>query len=1289
MRFVNWMIVAAITLGTVGAGSAAVCDGTYGQAESTPTGQSPRHLAVGDFDSDGDLDLAVCAAQSQRVEIYFNDGFGDFTLSSVISVAPDRALAVDAGDLNGDTHLDLVVTNNGASTTDRVEVYLNDGTGNFAYHDGHVGIQGTDVRLANVLGSPALDVLVVAETDLLVYINDGTGVLGTPIQFVVGDNTREVEVADLDLDGFLDVVTADQGSNKLSVFMNQGGMSLAPALTGPVASVQSPQTVELALIDGDAYPDAVVTEGYYPARVWVHFNQGGILGEAEQIAFFDPPFPQNLWGLASGDIDGDGDTDLIPADWGANKVMILLNNGDGTFGHNPMQDRTVHDNPIDIKLFDLSNDGPPEIIMCSNDTNQLDVLFSMCNGDCNQNGTPDVMELSPATDCNGNGILDECDIDFGLSGNCDGDMIPDECEEDCNANGIPDECEVPTLYLWNDPAGGDFGLGSRWCPSWGVLEEPLPVGRAFEIDPGVPYVVTMAMNEHLPALDIRGGEPVFDLGSATLLVSDPLGDEVVRIGAASGVALLTLSSGTLQIGDLGALGSLVIGSEVGGSGELVVEGENELLVSQEIFIGREGLGGLTLSGGAYAQSFFGTIGVPNVAAGTVRVTGAGPGYASEWNVPAQLDIANGTLLVEDEGIVRTSDAGVIRVGEAGRIEGNGTIIGNVVNFGEIEVSMPDTTRGCCSSSLIVFGNVVMVGQADFFTPATGSLRLSISGGGTPTAGILSVQPTEAAPGRLTLGGGLFVEFDASDPPDPNQLVSLDVVTAASFASGSRFDVAVMPGLPPDGKGNGRFLKLQLGSLTRASGERAASVSVVVDTLSGEIIADPQAGEMVAGSPSGAAIGDLGSFSSALRTAGPPDGLADVVVVVPDAANPETASGTAVVLFNAGNDIDGWQGFSGSIVVPVGVDPSGVAIGDLDGQAGLDVVVSNRGSDHVSILTNNGAGTLTEHSTVPVGSEPSSVAIGRLVSGDGLDIIVANESDNTVSVLINTGPSPSWGGMVPGSTIPVGDGPTSILASDLDTDKWDDFVVANGRADSISILLNNGSGGFTSRTDRLVGVEPIQVLAVDLDNVDELPEESVFSLVTINRAGESVSIVRNNEVTPGSFASAVTAPLGAEPISIAAADLDGDVDPELIIVTTSGSSTNLLQVLRNDYQDNGTPDVPSDDDVIFAPDENLAAISNPEFVLATDVDGDGDDDLVTVGESALVAGRGMMSEVAGVVGGTFCPGDTNSSRTVDFEDLNLVLLNWGGSGPEGDLDRSGGVDFVDLNGVLSNWGASCQ
>ena len=79
-------------------------------------------------------------------------------------------------------------------------------------------------------------------------------------------------------------------------------------------------------------------------------------------------------------------------------------------------------------------------------------VLSLGDGDCNNNGIPDIDDILGGTseDCNGNNTPDECDLESGLSQDCNTNAIPDECDvsggtsSDCNYNGEPDECELAT-----------------------------------------------------------------------------------------------------------------------------------------------------------------------------------------------------------------------------------------------------------------------------------------------------------------------------------------------------------------------------------------------------------------------------------------------------------------------------------------------------------------------------------------------------------------------------------------------------------------------------------------------------------------------------------------------------------------------------------------------------------------------------------------------------------------------------------------------------------------------------
>ena len=129
-------------------------------------------------------------------------------------------------------------------------------------------------------------------------------------------------------------------------------------------------------------------------------------------------------------------------------------------------------------------------------------------------------------------------------------------------------------------------------------------------------------------------------------------------------------------------------------------------------------------------------------------------------------------------------------------------------------------------------------------------------------------------------------------------------------------------------------------------------------------------------------------------------------------------------------------------------------GDLDGDGDIDLAVTNRLTNDVWVLFNQGGGVFGAPVAYPVGSDPRAVALGDL-DGDGdLDMVVANFGSHTVSVLINQG-----GGTFRGAVgYAVGAGPQHVALGDMDGDGALDIVVVNSGnsgtyANSVMVLLN--------------------------------------------------------------------------------------------------------------------------------------------------------------------------------------------------------------------------------------------
>jgi hypothetical protein len=196
-----------------------------------------------------------------------------------------------------------------------------------------------------------------------------------------------------------------------------------------------------------------------------------------------------------------------------------------------------------------------------------------------------------------------------------------------------------------------------------------------------------------------------------------------------------------------------------------------------------------------------------------------------------------------------------------------------------------------------------------------------------------------------------------------------------------------------------------------------------------------------------------------------------------------------------------------------------------------------------------APTFATQTTFSTGTNPFSVAVGDF-NGDGKpDLALANGKSNSVSVLLNM--------TVQGATVPsfsfqttfaTGSGPNSVAVGDFNGDGKPDLAIANGNSNSVSVLLNTTAQGattpsFATQTTFATGREPNSVAVGDF-NGDGKPE-----LAITNYFDNSVSVLLNTTkqgASAPSFASQTTLSTGIGPFSVAVGDFNGDGSPELAI-----------------------------------------------------------------------------------------------------------------------------------------------
>ena len=179
------------------------------------------------------------------------------------------------------------------------------------------------------------------------------------------------------------------------------------------------------------------------------------------------------------------------------------------------------------------------------------------------------------------------------------------------------------------------------------------------------------------------------------------------------------------------------------------------------------------------------------------------------------------------------------------------------------------------------------------------------------------------------------------------------------------------------------------------------------------------------------------------TANPPAAILAVDLNGDELPDVVTGGNALTVLFNNGD---------GTLSSPVQVGgPSEVlalASGDLDGDGDVDLAVAHR-PNFVSVELNSGDGQFPNEGTYAVGATPDAIGVAFLDGDDTLDIAAANRGTNDVSILPGTGE----GRFNEQSRLKVGKAPVALTVEDLNGDGVDDLVTANRLGRSVTVLLN--------------------------------------------------------------------------------------------------------------------------------------------------------------------------------------------------------------------------------------------
>jgi hypothetical protein len=335
-----------------------------------------NQVDAGDIDGDGDLDLIASAHAENSLTWYENvDGLGNYKNDQILISNDQKAIRYSFlrdMDLDGDKDVVFYTYDDQTLDTSTIKWLANDGLGNFTTETIITVNNEWILHLVaeDVDNDGDTDVIAVYNGDILeYYMNDGTGNFGTPQPFGTPNSSKyalELTTGDLDGDNDLDVLVS-YNNNEIAWYNNADGLGAFTSKTVITPTMNYPFALYAADADGDNDLDVFFVNRTRDEIGWFENTDGlGNFG-LEQLITYTGDNPTTIYTM---DLDSDGDQDVIADDPGSNKLDWYQNDGTGTFTA-----ATEISNNItrlsSIIHADINADGILDVVTTSYDDDQV------------------------------------------------------------------------------------------------------------------------------------------------------------------------------------------------------------------------------------------------------------------------------------------------------------------------------------------------------------------------------------------------------------------------------------------------------------------------------------------------------------------------------------------------------------------------------------------------------------------------------------------------------------------------------------------------------------------------------------------------------------------------------------------------------------------------------------------------------------------------------------------------------------------------------------------------------
>jgi len=355
------------------------------------TGEKPNKILLSDLDGDGKSDIVVANATGNSVSIFRNQAtYGSLTSAMFASETTlstngnPKSMAIT--DVNGDGAPDIVVVN---SANNSVSIFRNTstGAGNIQFApkvDMETGNNPYAVSVGDMDldGWPDIAVANLKDNTVSIFRNTSTAfnmTFASRLDLVTGANPDALSLGDLDNDGKMEIAVVNLKDNNFSVFKNtsvSGTLSFNPRVD--FATGSQPAYINIADVNLDGKLDVMVAN-YGPSdhniSVYRNTSASAVINAGTFAARVNYDVGQEPTCVTIGDIDGEGLPDILATNFNSKTVSVLRNISATTnVSFSSKVDLATGFAPETVYVGDVDGDGAVDIMTTNSFQNNLSVM---------------------------------------------------------------------------------------------------------------------------------------------------------------------------------------------------------------------------------------------------------------------------------------------------------------------------------------------------------------------------------------------------------------------------------------------------------------------------------------------------------------------------------------------------------------------------------------------------------------------------------------------------------------------------------------------------------------------------------------------------------------------------------------------------------------------------------------------------------------------------------------------------------------------------------------------------